>query len=67
MGAFAPVMQFETLHTLLAIPTVKGWHLCQMVVKRSIFIEDGIGQVCRLAKSIYGCKQAGITISMAQC
>jgi hypothetical protein len=44
------------LHTSLALPTVEGWYLCQMEVKRSIFkwiyevtnFEDDIGQVCQI-------------------
>jgi hypothetical protein len=39
-------------------------------MKQPIGFEDGIGQVCRLVKSIYGLKQAGmygITISTTQC
>jgi hypothetical protein len=37
MGAFAPVMQFEVLCTLLTFSAVEGWHLCQVDVKRGMF------------------------------
>jgi Reverse transcriptase (RNA-dependent DNA polymerase) len=61
------------LHTLLTLPAVERWHLCQMSVKNTtcnrqlteelytkqpIGFKDGTGQVCRLVKSIYGPKQA---------
>ena len=39
----------------------------ELYMKQLIGFEDGIDQVCRLGKSIYGRKQAGIIISTAQC
>ena len=73
MGAFAPVLQFEMLCILLALHTVKGWHLCQIMskgaylngqlteelfMKQPIGFEGGTGRVCRLVKPIYGLRQA---------
>ena len=62
-GTFAPVMQFETLRTLLAFAASKKWDIKQLdvkgaylhgLLKESIFIDqpqgfdNGSGHVCRL-------------------
>lgn len=73
-GTFAPVMHFETLHTLLAHAAVNKLKLRQFDVKGAYLhgylkeiiymnqppgFEDGSKQVCLLKWSLYGLKQAG--------
>jgi hypothetical protein len=71
---FSPVVRMDTLRAILALIPEKDLKLHQMDVKgaylnstlqETIYMqqpegcEDGMGQVCRLVKSLYGLKQAG--------
>ncbi len=73
-GTFAPVMQFETLRTLLAFSAVHNLKLRQFDIKsaylhgrlnETIYMaqppgyNDGSGRSCILIRSLYGLKQAG--------
>jgi hypothetical protein len=73
-GTFAPVMQFETLRTMLAHMAINNWKLRQFDIKgaylhgelkEEIYMaqapgyEDGTGQVYCLKRALYGLKQAG--------
>ena len=73
-GTFAPVMQFETLHTFLAFTASMKWDIKQFdvkgaylhgLLKESIFMDqphgfdNGLGCVCKLIQSLYGLHQAG--------
>ncbi|KAG8927105.1 hypothetical protein FRC01_008017 [Tulasnella sp. 417] len=70
---FAPVARYESIRTLLAMATLKDWHVHQMDVKTAflngdieeeIYIEQpegfksGNNKVCKLNKALYGLKQA---------
>jgi len=73
-GTFAPVMRFETLHTLLVFSAVHNLKLQQFDVKSAYLhghlndiiymaqppgYDDGSGWSCLLIRSLYGLKQAG--------
>ena len=68
-GTFAPVMQFETLHTFLAFAASMKWDIKQLDVKGAylhgllkelLFMDqpcgydDGSGCICKLIRSLYG-------------
>ncbi|KAI3441648.1 AAA domain-containing protein [Psidium guajava] len=70
---FAPVTKMTSVHTLLAIASIRNWPLFQLDVKNAflhvdlqedIFMQSppGLphtsGQVCRLRRALYGLKQA---------
>ncbi|XP_019439031.1 PREDICTED: uncharacterized protein LOC109344732 [Lupinus angustifolius] len=70
---FAPVANMTTIRTLIAIASVRQWHISQMDVKNAFLNGDlheeiymvpppGVshnpGEVCKLQKSLYGLKQA---------
>ncbi|GJZ23993.1 retrovirus-related pol polyprotein from transposon TNT 1-94, partial [Tanacetum coccineum] len=71
---FSPVAKAIILRVLIAIATAKGWPLHQLDVNNAFlhgFVDEeiymkppegytkaGVGQVCRLNKSLYGLKQA---------
>jgi hypothetical protein len=70
---FAPVAHITTIHTLLAMASVRGWSICQLEVK-NVFLNGELredvymrppagysvpkGMVCHLCWSLYGLKQA---------
>jgi hypothetical protein len=73
-GTFAPVMRFETLHTMLALAAVNEWDMHQLNVKSAYLngklteeiymkqppgFSDGSRRVCKLQCALYGLKQAG--------
>jgi hypothetical protein len=71
---FAPVVQLEMLHAILAMAVTKDFQIHQMdmkgaylngTLKETIYMrqpqgyEDESGKVCLLIKTLYGLKQAG--------
>ncbi|CAJ2636330.1 unnamed protein product [Trifolium pratense] len=70
---FAPMAKMTTIRTLIAVASVRQWHISQMDVKNAFLNGDlqeevymvppaGVshnqGEVCKLKKALYGLKQA---------
>ncbi|KAK2455409.1 putative mitochondrial protein [Trifolium repens] len=70
---FAPVAKMTTIRTLIAVASVRQWHISQMDVKNAFLNDDlheevymvpppGVShnqeEVCKLKKALYGLKQA---------
>ena len=70
---FAPIAKMTTIHTLIAVASVRQWCISQLDVKKAFLngylqeevymepppgVSHDFGYVCKLRKALYGLKQA---------